>query len=111
MYTCSVVYSVVKETGVVRILDDGTCIHNSPSEFIHFRGSCASIYVLFFFNWLRISRRFHFFSLEHLQMKSDGRTVRTTVRTPPRMNMGGPLVTVGKETRNSSRLILKIMVF
>ena len=35
----------------------------------------------FFFNWLKISRRFHFFVLEHQQMKSDGRTVRTTVRT------------------------------
>ena len=30
MYTCSVVCSVVKEIGVVEILDDGTCILNLP---------------------------------------------------------------------------------
>ena len=30
-------------------------------------------------------------------MKSDGRTVPTTMRTPPRMNTEGPSVTVGKE--------------
>ena len=50
-------------------------------EFLHFKGSCASIYVLFFFNWPKISHRFHFFILEHQQIKSDGRTMRTTVRT------------------------------
>ena len=31
-YTCSVVCSVVKETAVVGILDDGTCINNQPKR-------------------------------------------------------------------------------
>ena len=97
MYTCSGVCSVVKDTGVVGILDAGTCIHNLPKPFLHSRAICASISVLFFFNWLKISRRFHFFVLEHPHMKSDGRTVRTTVRTPPRTNTEGPWVTVGEE--------------
>ena len=42
----------------------------------------------FFFNWLKISHRFHFFVLDHQQMKSDGCTMRTTVRTTVRMNTG-----------------------
>ena len=44
--------------------------------------------MLFFFNWLKISHRFHFCVLEHLSMKSDGRTVRTTVRAAVRTNTG-----------------------
>ena len=35
--------------------------------------------------------------LKHSQMKSDRRTVRTTVRTPAHMNTEGTLVTVSKK--------------
>ena len=51
----------------------------------------------FYFNWLKILRRFHFFVLEHSQMKSDGRTVCTMVTLC--MNTEGPLVIVGKENK------------
>ena len=54
-------------------------------------------FTCFFFNWLKMSRRFHFFVLEHSQMKSDRRTTRTTVRTPPCMNTEGTLVTKKKQ--------------
>ena len=37
--------------------------------------------LFFFFNWPKISRRFHFFVLELQYMQSEGRTMRTTVRT------------------------------
>ena len=46
---------VVKETGVVGILDDETCILICRSEFLGFRGSCASIFDIFFLN----SSEFH----------------------------------------------------
>ena len=62
---------------------------NYRSEFLHFRGLNASIFVIFFFKWVRISHRFHFFTLEHQQMKSDGRTMRTTVRTVRAYEYGG----------------------
>ena len=51
MYTCFVVCFVVKETSVVGILDDETCIYAiCRSEFLNFRGLNASIFVFFFFN-------------------------------------------------------------
>ena len=45
MYTCFVVCFVVKETGVLTT-KHGYII--CQSEFLHFKGSCASIYVLSF---------------------------------------------------------------
>ena len=36
IYTCSVVCSVVKETAVVEILSDGTCINNLPKRISQF---------------------------------------------------------------------------
>ena len=72
---------VVKETSVAGFLDDETCIHNLPSEFLHFRVPVHQFPCFFFFNWPKISRRFHFFALELPYMQSKGRTMRTTVRT------------------------------
>ena len=37
IYTCFVVCFVVKETSIAGFLDDESCIHNLPSEFLHFR--------------------------------------------------------------------------
>ena len=51
------------------------------SEFLHFMGLNASIFMLFFFILPKISRRFHFFVLEPPYMQSKGRTMRTMVRT------------------------------
>ena len=88
MYTCFVVCFVIKETSVAGILDDETCIHNLLKQICPFKGFLCINLNAFFFNWLKISCRFHFFVLEHSQMMSDGRTVRTTVRMPMRMNTG-----------------------
>ena len=66
MYTSFVVCFVVKETSVVGILDDETCICN--------------LHALFFI-LPKISRRFHFFVLEPPYMQPKGRTMRTTVNT------------------------------
>ena len=93
-------------------LVDGICIHNLRSEFLHFRGSCASISVLFFFNWLKISQRFHFFVLEPPYMQSKGRTMRTTVRTVRAYEYDEvPRRQTVRKTRNNPCLILKIKVF
>ena len=47
-YTCF----VVKNPDDAHLLNnethDETCIHNLPREFLHFRASCASIYVFIF---------------------------------------------------------------
>ena len=112
MYTCSVVCSVVKETAVVGILDDGTCIIICQREFLHFRGLNASIFMLFFFILPKISRRFHFFVLEPPYMQSKGRTMRTTVHTVRAYEYDEvPRQQSVRKTRNNPGLILKIMVF
>ena len=66
----------------------------------------------FFFNWLKISHRFHFFVLEHQQMKSDGRTVRTTVHTVRAYEYDEVCrEQCARKTRNNPCLIFKTMVF
>ena len=58
-------------------------------ENINFRGLNASIFVIFFFNRLRISREVHFSALEYPKMKGTGRTARTTTSRTVCMNIGG----------------------
>ena len=66
----------------------------------------------FFFNWLRISHRFHFFVLEHQQMKSGGRTVHTTVHTVPAYEYDeARRQEKARKTRNNPVLKSKIIVF
>ena len=66
----------------------------------------------FFFNWLKISHRFHFFVLEHQQMKPDGRTVRTTVHTVRAYEYDeARWQEKARTTRNSPVLKSKIIVF
>ena len=81
-------------------------------EFLHFTASRASIFLIFFFNWPKISHRFHFFILEHSIMQSKGRTARTTVSRTVLMNTGR---VVGEslpiKTRNSPILKSKIRLF
>ena len=104
---------VVKETSVVGILDDETCIYAiCRSEFLHFRGLNASIFMLFFFILPKISRRFHFFVLEPPYMQSKGHTMRTTVRTVHAYEYkeGGRRKSAHL-TRNNSILKSKMTVF
>ena len=66
----------------------------------------------FFFNWLKISHRFHFFVLEHQQIKSDGRTARTTVHTVRAYEYDKARRQVkARTTRNNPVLKSKIIVF
>ena len=87
-------------------LGDGSCICNFPIErgtdFSHFKASNAPIFEIFFFKSLKISRRFHFFALEHSQMKLKGRTVRTTASTTVCMNIAGVVrESLQHKTRNN----------
>ena len=66
--------------------------------------------MLFFFDWLKISHRFHFFVLEHPEMKRKGRTARTTSSTTVHMNTGG-FVRESHKTRNNPILNSKMIVF
>ena len=68
--------------------------------------------MLLFFDWLKISHRFHFFVLEHPEMKRKGRTARMTASTTVRMNTGG-FVRESRQhkTRNNPILKSKVIVF
>ena len=80
-------------------------------EIFNFKGLNASIFVPFFSNWSKISRRSHFFVSELRYMQSKGPTMRTTLRMVRvyeydefrRQQSAG-------KTRNNPCLILKIMV-
>ena len=68
--------------------------------------------MLFFFNWRKTSRRFHFFVLELPYMQSKGRTMRMAV------HMGGAYEydevcqqQSARKTSNDPVFKLKIMVF
>ena len=60
----------------------------ASQKIFNFRGLNASIFNIFFFNWLKLSHTCHFHALECSILKYTGHTVRTTMRTPLRMNMG-----------------------
>ena len=61
---------------------------------------------LFSLSFFLSGLKFHVDLLEYSHLKSDGRTVRTTVRRPLHMNTEGTSVTVGtKKTRNNPCLI------
>ena len=59
---------------------------NDGSEFLHFRGLNASIFVTFFSIWVRFLLEFHFFALERSIMQSKGRKARTTASRTVCMN-------------------------
>ena len=72
---------VVKETSIAGILDDETCMTNYQSEILHFRDLNSSIFVIFFFIWVKISHRVQIFMLEVFKTKSEGaQRVRQRVR-------------------------------
>ena len=70
IYTCSVVCSVVKETGVAGFLTTEHMTEHvymiSRREFINFRGSCASIFMLFFLTDLKLYAEFIFISFKFI---------------------------------------------
>ena len=65
MYTCSVVKN--PDENPVSLMTELTTEHVyiiRRSEFLHFRGSCASIFVIFSLKWLKISCRIQILILE-----------------------------------------------
>ena len=81
-------------------------------ETFNVRGLNASIFVLFFFKWPKISKEIRFSAPEGPIMKSKGRTARTTASRTVCMNTGR---VVGEsrliKTRNNPILKSKIRAF
>ena len=59
--------TIAKDTGVLPVCPTTT-------EYDHFGGSCVSMFDIFYFKWANILRGAQISVLEHLKLKSKGRT-------------------------------------